>query len=147
MENLISSILERLRRFLAIDFLRAQEEVSESLKSSTSKLRLFSPWQKLYREEPAAGGAGEMAGHQPKLFILDSPTVGIDVGSKAEIYDIIQNLARSGIAVLLISDEVSEIYHNCNRVVVMREGKVVKILDTRDTHETALRDLVEGRAS
>jgi simple sugar transport system ATP-binding protein len=71
--------------------------------------------------------------------------VGIDVGSKAEIYEIIQGLAKKGIAVLLISDEVSEIYHNCNRVIVMREGKVVQIVDTHDTTEEELRDLVEGR--
>ncbi|NSW75946.1 MAG: sugar ABC transporter ATP-binding protein [Candidatus Atribacteria bacterium] len=148
MENLISSILERLRRFLAIDFLRAQEESQRVFEELHIKApSLFTVAEALSGGNQQRVVLGKWLATNPKLFILDSPTVGIDVGSKAEIYDIIQNLARSGIAVLLISDEVSEIYHNCNRVVVMREGKVVKILDTRDTSETALRDLVEGRAS
>jgi len=75
---------------------------------------------------------GKWIATEPKLFILDSPTVGIDIGSKAEIYDHIQALAASGIAVILISDEPEEIYVNCNRVVVMHEGDVIAKFDEED---------------
>ena len=66
------------------------------------------------------------AASHPKLFILDTPTVGIDIGSKAEIYEYIQKFAAEGMGIILISDEVEEIVSNCNRVAVMFDGKVVK---------------------
>lgn len=61
----------------------------------------------------------------PRLLILDSPTVGIDIGSKAEIYATIQQLAAEGMGIVLISDEPEEISANCNRVIVMYEGAIV----------------------
>lgn len=61
----------------------------------------------------------------PRLLILDSPTVGVDVRNKQAIYDTIQQLARQGMAVLLISDEVPEVYFNSDRVLHMRAGKIV----------------------
>ena len=68
---------------------------------------------------------GKWIATDPRLLILDSPTVGIDIGSKAEIYDTIQRLAREGMGIILISDEPEEIAANCNRVIVMYEGAVV----------------------
>lgn len=62
----------------------------------------------------------------PKIFILDTPTVGIDIGSKAEIYEYIQHFAANGTSVIIISDEVEEIVSNCNRVIVMFNGEIVK---------------------
>lgn len=72
---------------------------------------------------------GKWIAREPKLFILDSPTVGIDIGSKSEIYEKIHQLASSGIGVILISDEPEEIYVNCNRVIVMHEGDVIAKFD------------------
>jgi len=62
---------------------------------------------------------------QPKLLILDSPTVGVDIGNKQGIYEIVHGLAELGLAVLLISDEVPEVYFNCDRVLHMRNGELV----------------------
>jgi ribose transport system ATP-binding protein len=59
---------------------------------------------------------------QPKVLILDEPTRGVDIGAKSEIYRIIDDLARSGVAVLVISSELPEVVGVCDRVVVMREG-------------------------
>lgn len=58
----------------------------------------------------------------PKLVIMDEPTRGIDVGAKAEIEALIQELASNGISILMISSEIAELERNCDRVVVMREG-------------------------
>lgn len=60
----------------------------------------------------------------PRLFILDEPTRGIDVGSKAEIHKLIAKLAESNLAVLVISSEMPEIMGICDRIITMREGKV-----------------------
>ena len=60
----------------------------------------------------------------PKVLILDEPTRGVDVGAKSEIYRIIDELARRGIAILVISSELPEIVGICDRVLVMREGQI-----------------------
>ncbi len=63
----------------------------------------------------------------PKALILDSPTVGVDVGNKQGIYEIIRELAGRGIGILLISDEIPEVYYNCDRILHMREGRIVGV--------------------
>lgn len=72
---------------------------------------------------------GKWMATSPTVFILDSPTIGIDVGSKSEIYDRIHALADAGMGVILISDEPEEIVANCNRVLVMHEGDVIATFD------------------
>ncbi len=62
----------------------------------------------------------------PKIFIIDGPTIGVDVVSKARIHDVIQELARMGMGILVISDEVTEILQVCSRALVMRKGRIVK---------------------
>lgn len=63
---------------------------------------------------------------EPKLLILDSPTVGVDVGARAGIFGIVAELARQGMAILLISDETTEVYYNADRVLLMRDGKLAQ---------------------
>jgi ribose transport system ATP-binding protein len=60
----------------------------------------------------------------PRVLILDEPTRGVDVGAKAEIYALIQQLLEKGMAVLFISSELAEIVGFCDRVLVMREGEI-----------------------
>lgn len=62
---------------------------------------------------------------KPKLLILDSPTVGVDIKNKKGIYDIVAALAREGVGILLISDEVIETFATCDRVLHMRQGRIV----------------------
>lgn len=61
----------------------------------------------------------------PKLLILDSPTVGVDVGARVGLFKIIRNLANKGLAILMISDEVQEVYFNSDRVIHMSKGKFI----------------------
>lgn len=72
---------------------------------------------------------GKWIANTPRVFIMDTPTVGIDIGSKAEIYEQIHKFADEGMAIILISDEVPEILANCNRVMIMSGGRCVKILE------------------
>ena len=65
----------------------------------------------------------------PKIFILDGPTIGIDIASKRNIHEIIRTLAQRGIAIIIISDEIPEILHSCNRVLVLREGRLEREID------------------
>ena len=68
---------------------------------------------------------GKWLATSPKLLILDSPTVGVDIGNKRGIYELIRKLAADGVGILLISDEVPEVYYQCDRVLHMREGRIV----------------------
>jgi len=80
----------------------------------------------------------------PKLVIMDEPTRGIDVGAKEEIEGLIQELAASGISVLMISSEIAELERNCDRVVVMREGVKLKELVGRGIHQDAIMEAIAG---
>ena len=82
---------------------------------------------------------GRWLARKPKVLILDEPTKGIDVGAKAEIHRLIERLARSGVAVLLISSELPELLELSDRVAVMRAGRIVANLDkTQATKETVM---------
>ncbi|RKF06484.1 sugar ABC transporter ATP-binding protein [Oceaniradius stylonematis] len=61
----------------------------------------------------------------PRVLVLNGPSVGVDVGSKADIHDIIRDLARSGIGVIVISDDLPELLATCHRILVMKAGRVV----------------------
>lgn len=69
---------------------------------------------------------------KPKVIILDEPTRGIDVGSKAEIYKIINDLAAKGTSIIMVSSELPEIINMCNRLYVMHEGKITAELAQKD---------------
>lgn len=56
---------------------------------------------------------------------MNSPTVGVDVGSKADIHAYARKLARRGMGVIIISDDITEILQNCNRVLVMKRGRII----------------------
>lgn len=68
---------------------------------------------------------GKWPARNPRLIILDSPTVGVDVGAREGIYEIIRRAAEGGAAVLVISDEAEELRRLASRVLVMRDGEIV----------------------
>jgi ribose transport system ATP-binding protein len=74
----------------------------------------------------------------PKVVIMDEPTRGIDIGSKAQIYHLLRHLANEGIGVIMISSELPEIIGVCDRVAVMYEGSLCAILEGKDVNEQAL---------
>jgi simple sugar transport system ATP-binding protein len=80
----------------------------------------------------------------PRVLILDGPTVGVDISAKDGIYEIIQRLAREGVAVLMISDEIHEVLYHSHRVLVMREGRVTTDVPAEHTSEDALRQAVNA---
>jgi ABC-type sugar transport system ATPase subunit len=75
---------------------------------------------------------------RPRILILDEPTRGIDVAVKAEVHRIIAELAEQGVSILLISSELPEILGLSDRVLVMHEGRVKRVLDKRDATQEAI---------
>ena len=75
---------------------------------------------------------------QPKVLILDEPTRGVDVGAKSEIYHLIDQLATQGVGILVISSELPEILGICDRVLVMRNGKIAGALSRDEMTQEAI---------
>ena len=75
----------------------------------------------------------------PKLLILDEPTMGVDVGARAEFHDLLRNLADNGIAILLTSAEPEEIAIVCTRALVLIEGRIA-----HEFHRPLQADLLIG---
>ncbi|ATX70794.1 sugar ABC transporter ATP-binding protein [Spiroplasma clarkii] len=75
---------------------------------------------------------------QPKLIIFDEPTRGVDVGARREIYDLIVNVQKSGVPIILISSDLPEIVGMSNRVIVVKEGKITKTLATEINAENIM---------
>ena len=81
------------------------------------------------------------------IFIFDEPTKGIDVGSKDEIYKIIADIVKVGHSVILISSETEELLRNCDRLIVLCEGRVSGELPIQDaTQEAIMRCATGGTA-
>lgn len=102
---------------------------------SKFSIKITSPQQKTGR---LSGGnqqkvvLGKWLAIGPKVIILDEPTRGIDVGSKAEIYSIINNLAAEGAAIIIVSSDLPEIINMCDRTYVMSEGHITGELSAEE---------------
>ncbi|MDQ2944168.1 MAG: ATP-binding cassette domain-containing protein, partial [Candidatus Dormibacteraeota bacterium] len=84
----------------------------------------------------------------PQVLIIDEPTRGVDVGAKHAIYRIIDSMVRTGIGVLLISSEIEEVLGLCDRVLVMRNGRLVDEFDgARANKDVILRAAFGAHAS
>jgi ribose transport system ATP-binding protein len=83
---------------------------------------------------------------KPKLLLLDEPTRGIDVGAKEEIYKLIDQLARQGVAILFASSEMEEVLGLADRVLVMHEGRLAGELSRAEMSEEAVMRLATGDA-
>ncbi|MFC1959226.1 sugar ABC transporter ATP-binding protein [Chloroflexota bacterium] len=124
--NTSLTMLHELSRVTFIDRdaeLKLAEETIERL-----AIRAYSPHQivgKLSGGNQQKIVVGKWLARQPKVLIMDEPTRGIDVGSKAEIHRLMSELALQGIAILMISSELPEVLAMSDRIVVMREGHVM----------------------
>jgi simple sugar transport system ATP-binding protein len=75
---------------------------------------------------------------KPKVLILDSPTVGVDVGAKRSVHQLIHDLAVDGVGIILITDEIDEALNNCTRVLLMRGGRIIADLESSREDEPSV---------
>ncbi|MER5859158.1 sugar ABC transporter ATP-binding protein [Streptomyces sp900105245] len=150
-ENIALAALPGLSRFGLVDDARIDRVVDTFMKRL--RIKASSPHQKV--GELSGGNqqkvllARWLALH-PKVLLLDEPTRGIDVGAKAEVQALVDELADEGLAVLLISSDTEELIEGSDRVVVLRDGAVVRELTgdavTEDELLRAIADVPEGAA-
>ena len=81
----------------------------------------------------------------PSLLILDEPTIGVDIGAKSEIVEIVRELADRGISVLVISSELQELLAISDRILVLFNGEIMKDINRRDIEtEEVLHHAIQG---
>ena len=113
-----NEIVERARQIHSIDMTSGNQEVQYLSGGNQQKVVLSKSLQTI-----------------PEVIIMDEPTRGVDVGAKFEIYQLIRQLNKDGIAILMISSELPEILGLSDRILVMREGKIVAELTPNETNE------------
>jgi ABC-type sugar transport system ATPase subunit len=80
----------------------------------------------------------------PRILILDEPTVGVDIGAKAEVYEILRALRASGTAILVVSSDMEEVMTIADRIMVMRAGRVEGIYDADNVTQREIVEHVGG---
>lgn len=81
---------------------------------------------------------------EPSLIILDEPTKGIDVGSKNEIYQLINKLAADGAAIIMVSSDLPELMAISDRFIVMAEGRIVGELSKEEATDAKIMEMAVG---
>jgi ribose transport system ATP-binding protein len=116
----------------------------DAMRGLAGKLHLRSGDLKTIAARALSGGnqqkvvLGRWLLRQPSLFILDEPTRGVDVGAKAEIYHLLAQMAEAGMGVLIISSEIEELIGLCDRIVVMRRGRLCAEFERASFDHTAI---------
>ena len=142
LENTTMAILRRVTRFRIVQRRTERRIASEFV----ARLNVRTP--SLEQEVGKLSGGNQQKvvlarwlAARPKVLILDEPTRGIDVGAKAEIYRLIDELANEGLAIMLISSELSEILGMSDRICVMQGGRITGELPGPGTTEQEVLEL------
>lgn len=144
--NITLPILKNLIKGIKLDK-KANDEIVESY---GKRLRIKTPSYKQKVINLSGGNQQKVVlakwlATKPRVLILDEPTRGIDVGAKQEIYQLITELAKTGVAILLVSSELPEIENLSHRIVIMREFKQVGLLEELDIcQDTIIKYALEG---
>jgi rhamnose transport system ATP-binding protein len=122
--NITLSILDRISRFGFVP--RAERRTADRFAKELSirGATITDPVSRLSGGNQQKVVLAKSLAREPQILLLDEPTRGIDVGAKSEIYRLIDDLAKEGKAILLISSELEEVLSMSDRIVVMREGRV-----------------------
>lgn len=145
-DNAAMAVLRRISGILASLSPKALEQTAQDwLKRLNVKYRDAAlPVNSLSGGNQQRVAIGKWLATAPKVLILDAPTVGVDVGAKAGIFAVVRELAAQGLAILVISDEVSEVYYQCDRVLVMKNGTLAETFTPHAGTEQALEEAVYG---
>jgi simple sugar transport system ATP-binding protein len=145
-KNIIVTTLDSLvNRFKLLDQGKVTDSIQRWIKDLTIKIpSVESPVQTLSGGNQQRVVLAKWIATQPRVLILDGPTIGIDVAAKFDIHKIIRELAEKGIAIILISEEIPEVYNNCNRVLVMHKGCILGEYDTRQATQEDIQNHVNG---
>lgn len=144
-ENTSISLLDQLKKTIFISKIKEEELTNKIIDTYNIKTSSLSKEIKFL-----SGGnqqkviIGRALFSNPKILIFDEPTKGIDVGAKAEIYQIMSSLAEQGIGIILVSSELDELMKCSNRILTVYEGKIVGEYDTNKTTNSNIINSIMG---
>ena len=139
-DNITVSVLDKLLdRFGRLSATKKKAQ-ADALKAS---LQIAAPNVELSVQSLSGGNqqrvvVGRWLAIAPKILVLHAPTMGVDVGSKDALYRIVQDLVATGVGVLMVSDDLPELLVNCDRILVMRDGKIQAELPVSGLSEATL---------
>jgi simple sugar transport system ATP-binding protein len=146
-DNTVVSVLDRLTgRLGLIDATRRNQTIDHwifqelHVKTNTADR----PVQQLSGGNQQRVVLAKWLATEPRVLILDSPTVGVDIGAKAGIYEVIDALASRGLAIILITDEVEEVLHESHRILVMLSGRITGTYDPQQVSEQELLEAIHA---
>ena len=143
--NVTVSILKRLSRFGIL--IPGAQRTSATAIAKNVNVRMQSidqPIGSLSGGNQQRAIFGRAFATRPKLLLLDEPTRGVDVGAKAEIYELIDRAAAEGMAVLVASSELEELQLICQRIAVMNHGRIALVLDNKDATKERIMTAAAG---
>jgi simple sugar transport system ATP-binding protein len=144
--NIAVSTLSRLSgRFGMLDRARLEAHMAHW----TKLLRIATPSHTMPVQSLSGGNQQRVVlarwlATDPRILVLNGPTVGVDIGSKGDIHELVQNLARDGIGVLVISDDLPELLQTCNRILIMKRGRIVDEMASAGVTEDQLAHRLAG---
>lgn len=144
--NVAVSLLEHFSRLGFIDF----SSINKVVKSMIERLRVRTPSLQQRVRNLSGGNQQKVVisrwlSLNPKILIMDEPTRGVDVGAKAEIHALMGELAAQGMAVLMISSELPEILGVSDRILVMREGRIVAEFSREEATQDRIMQAATGQ--
>jgi len=144
-ENMTISVLKKLSNWIFVDERKVTQRVEEFRKKL--KIKMVDEDQSI---ENISGGnqqkvvVARLLLTEADIFIFDEPTRGIDVGAKYEIYKIMDDLTKAGKGIIFISSELPEVIGVSDRILCMREGKLVEEFTREDAHPEAIMKVLTG---
>ncbi len=146
-KNTIITVIGRmLKKTGLIDHERKSEKISELMNKFKIKVAsVDAPVATLSGGNQQRVVLAKWMATNPRLLILDGPTVGIDIAAKGSIHELINQLAAEGIGVIIISDEVPEVLNSCHRVFVMKKGRMISEFTTGESTEDQILSCMESQ--
>ena len=135
-----------LKQYLDYGFVLNNKKIEALVQDNIQKMNTKTPSSKTQIKSLSGGNQqkvliGRWLANNPDVLILDEPTRGIDVGAKYEIYCIIEELARSGKSIIMISSEMAELIGMSDRIMVMCDGRVTGFIDGKDATQENIMEL------
>lgn len=127
-DNIVVTILDKLlNKFTLFD----THKISEASQNWIDRLKIKTPSGQHSANSLSGGNQQRVVlakwlATNPSIFILDGPTIGVDIGSKTHIHNIIKQLAKEGMSIIIVSDEPQELLDCCNRLLLIRQGQLLK---------------------
>ncbi len=143
-ENETLSILPSMSNRLGVVNRKAQREFTKTL-SERMTVKCSSPEQEVVS---LSGGnqqkviIGRCVASEPRIFILDEPTRGVDVFAKSEIYNILLDMADKGVSIIIFSSELEELLAVCDEIIALKSGEVVERVVAAETDKNTLMHLI-----